>query len=78
MVGPRIDRLDQDPEQPEQDGHLYDQRADAPHRAHPRFAVEPHRLLRNPLPVAAKAVLDFSHAGLQVHHGPHLPQLLDG
>ena len=78
MVRPRVHRLDQDPEQPEQDGHLDDQRAQAAHRVDTRLPVELHRLRGHPLTVPAEALLNLAHLWLQVRHGLHLLQLLDG
>ena len=78
MVGPGVDRLDQHPEKPKQYGHLDDKWTQAAHGVDPRLAVEPHGLLRDPLPVPAEAVLDLPHSRLQVGHRLHLAQLLDG
>ena len=78
VVRPRVECLNQNPEQAEEDGHLDDQRPDTAHRTYPRLTVHAHCFLRNSGPVAPVAFLDLSHPGLEVHHGPHLAQLLDG
>ena len=78
MVRSRVHRLDQHPEQAEQDRHLDDQGPQASHGVDARLAVEAHGFLGNALPIPAVTVLYLAHLWLQVHHGPHLPQLLDG
>ena len=78
MVRTGVHRLNQNPEEPEQDGHLDNQGAQTANRIDARLAVESHCFLGHPLPVSPVAFLNLSHPRLQVHHGPHLPQLLDG
>ena len=68
-------RLDQHAEQPDEDGHLHNQRPQAADGAHAAFPVQLHSFLGNALPVAGVAFLDGAHAGLQAGHRPHLPQL---
>ena len=70
--------LDEDAEKANKDGKLNHQRAQAPHRAHTRFPVQPHGLLGYPGPVPAVPLLDFPHPGLQFAHPAHLPDLLQG
>ena len=78
IVGARVQRLYQHPEQPEKDGHLDYQRAKAAYRADTGLPVHTHRFLGDPLPVTPVTILDFAHPGLEVHHRSHLAQLLDG
>ena len=78
MVWTRVHRLYQHPEETEQYGHLDNQRPETTHRVDTGLPVQPHRLLGHPLTVPAVALLDFPHPRLQVRHGLHLPQLLDG
>ena len=78
MVRARVDRLDQDAEKTEQDGHLDNERTQAPHRVNPALPVQPHSLLGYPLPVPAVAFLYLSQPGLQVGHRFHLAELLNG
>ena len=68
-------RLDQHPEETDQDGHLDDQRSKAAYRVYPAFAVQPHRFLGYALPVASISLLNLPYLWLQPGHGPHLAQL---
>ena len=68
-------RLDQHPEQPNQNGHLHNQRPQAAYRADAAFPVQLHRFLRYALPVAGVPFLDLPHPRLQPGHRPHLPHL---
>ena len=68
-------RQDQDAEQADQDGHLDDQRPQAPDRVDPAFPIKPHGFLGRALPVAGITFLDLAHPGLQRGHGAHLAQL---
>ena len=77
MVGARVQRLDEHPEQPKQDGHLDYQRPQAANGVYARFPIQAHGFLGNPLAVSPVPVLYFPHPGLQVGHCPHLPELLD-
>ena len=68
-------RLYQHAEQPDQYGHLYDQRPQTTDGAHPGFPIQPHGLLGNPRPIAGVTLLYLPNPRLQPRHRPHLPQL---
>ena len=69
--------LDQHPEQPDQDGHLHNQRAQAADGVDTSFPVHAHGFLRHSRPVVAVALLEFLHPRLESTHGPHLADLLE-
>ncbi len=70
--------LNQDPEEPDEDGQLHHQRAEAANRANAGLPVELHGFLGNARPVATVTFLDLPHSGLQFAHPPHLANLLQG
>jgi hypothetical protein len=77
VIGAGEQSLNQHPEQADENGQLDDERPQAAHRADAGLPVEPHGLLRGPRPVAAVALLNLPHFGLQRRHGPHLADLLE-
>ena len=66
---------DEDAEQADQDGHLDNQRPQAPDGVDAAFPIKPHGFLGRALPVAGVTLLDLAHPGLQRGHGAHLAQL---
>ncbi len=78
VVGLGEHRLDQHPEQPDEDGHLHHQRPETADGVDAGLPVHAHGLLGHPCPVVAVTLLDFLHPWLKVAHGPHLAKLLQG
>ena len=78
MLRGGVKGLHQDAEQPDEDGHLHNQGAEAADGTDAGLPVEAHGFLGNAGAVAAVAFLNFPHSGLQFAHPPHLADLLEG
>ncbi len=70
--------LDENPKQPDENGHLDNQRSQASQGADAGLLVHLHGFLGHPGPVAGVTLLHFLHLGLKHAHRPHLANLLQG
>ena len=63
------------PEEPDEDGHLYDERAETAHGVHAHLFVQFHDLLATKLRIALVLLVDFLDTRLKALQTPRLAQL---